>query len=391
MSRLGRAVPPLTALAAVLILCAPFAGSAADREIEIPTILSLTGQAAFIGTTYQKTLVGLETVINRNGGIKGQPIHFAFSDDQSNPQTSVQLMNVLLARKVNAVLGPNLTGTCRAVAPLLTNGPADYCLSPGIHPSKGSYVFSVGVDTRDQIQVVLRYLRLRGWRNVAMIVTTDATGQDAEEAFSEALKQPENQGTRFVAVEHFNVSDQSVAAQLVRIAAAKPEVIIAWATGTPMTTIMRGMLDGGNRLPVLINNANAVSTQMKSYEPILPADLYTYGPPYMVATPNPRASSFEKNYFDALKVGGLENDYLTGLVWDPAIILADAIEKLGATAGSTQIRDYIEGLRKWKGLAGSYDFTDGSQRGLTQQEILIMRWDHTKHGWGSASKLGGTL
>lgn len=365
-------------------------GFADDRPVEVNAILSLTGQAAFIGTTYQKTLQALEASVNKRGGIRGAPLHFVIADDQSNPATAVQLVNGLLAKKVNAFLGPNLTATCRAVEPLTVDGPTVYCLSPSVHPPKGAYMFSVGVDTHDQAADIIRFFRTRGWHDLAMIISTDASGQDAEAQFNEALKQPENRDMKFVAVEHFNVTDPSVSAQLIKIQAAKPQAIIAWSTGTPMGTTMRGMQETGIDTPVLMSNANALVPAMKAFANILPQQLYSFGPPYMLPSAA-NANDVERNYFSALKSAGVESDYIVGLAWDPAEIVVDALRQLGPNVAASQIRDYILHQRAYRGVAGSFDFTDGSQRGLGQQDMMIMRWDAAKGSWTSASKLGGAV
>ncbi len=387
MFRPTRAVLAFTAF----LFATASVGFAQDRPpIEVNAILSLTGQAAFIGTTYQKTLLALESSVNKRGGIKGQPLHFVIADDQSNPANAVQLVNGLLAKKVSVILGPNLTATCRAVEPLTVDGPTVYCLSPSVHPPKGAYMFSVGVDTHDQAADIIRFFRTRGWHDIGMIISTDASGQDAEAMFNEALRQPENREMRFVALEHFNVTDPSVSAQLIKMQAAKPQAIIAWSTGTPMGTTMRGMQETGLDLPVLMSNANALVPAMKAFANILPAQLYSFGPQYMLPSAA-NANDVTRNYFGALKDAGVESDYIAGLSWDPAAIVVDALRQVGATATAAQIRDYILRQHDYRGVAGSFDFTDGSQRGLGQQNMMIMRWDASKGVWVAASKLGGAV
>jgi branched-chain amino acid transport system substrate-binding protein len=377
-------------VAGALLICTASFGFADDRPIDVNAILSLTGQAAFIGTTYQKTLQALESSVNKRGGIRGQPLHFVIADDQSNPANAVQLANGLLAKNVNVFLGPNLTATCRAVEPLTVNGPTVYCLSPSVHPPKGAFMFSVGVDTHDQAADVIRFFRTRGWHDLGMIISTDASGQDAEAMFNEALKQPENHEMRFVAIEHFNVTDTSVSAQLIKIQAARPQAIIAWSTGTPMGTTMRGLQETGIDLPVLMSNANALTPAMKAFAGILPPQLYSFGPQYMLPTAA-NANNVERNYFGALKSAGVDSDYIAGLSWDPASIVVDALRQVGPNASASQIRDYILRLHDYHGIAGSFDFTDGSQRGLGQQNMLIMRWDAAKAVWVAVSKLGGAV
>lgn len=377
-------------VAGLLLVSMASVGFADDRPIEVNAILSLTGQAAFIGTTYQKTLLALESSVNKKGGINGAPLHFVIADDQSNPANAVQLVNGLLAKHVGVFLGPNLTATCRAVEPLTTDGPTVYCLSPSVHPPKGAFMFSVGVDTHDQAADIIRFFRTRGWHDLGMIISTDASGQDAEAQFNEALRQPENRDMRFVAVEHFNVTDPSVSAQLIKMQAAKPQAIIAWSTGTPMGTTLRGIQETGIDLPVLMSNANALTPAMKAFAAILPPQLYSFGPRYMLPSAA-TGSDVERNYFNALKSAGVESDYIVGLAWDPAAIVVDALRQVGPTAPASQIRDYILHQHGYHGVAGSFDFTDGSQRGLGQQDMLIMRWDAAKGVWVAASKLGGAV
>jgi hypothetical protein len=36
-----------------------------------------------------------------------------------------------------------------------------------------------------------------------------------------------------------------------------------------------------------------------------------------------------------------------------------------------------------------YDFRDGSHRGLSQKDVVVMRWDAAKTNWVAVSKLGG--
>jgi len=55
------------------------------RTYEINAILSLTGTFAFLGNAEATSLRTLEPLINKQGGINGQPVHFNIADDQSQP------------------------------------------------------------------------------------------------------------------------------------------------------------------------------------------------------------------------------------------------------------------------------------------------------------------
>jgi hypothetical protein len=139
-----------------------------------------------------------------------------------------------------------------------------------------------------------------------------------------------------------------------------------------------------------MSNANALTPAMKAFAGILPPQLYSFGPQYMLPTAA-NANNVERNYFGALKSAGVDSDYIAGLSWDPASIVVDALRQVGPNASASQIRDYILRLHDYHGIAGSFDFTDGSQRGLGQQNMLIMRWDAAKAVWVAVSKLGGAV
>jgi branched-chain amino acid transport system substrate-binding protein len=364
--------------------------SAEQAPYEIQAILSLTGPGTFLGTSYQNSLKALEAIVNRDGGLRGRPIHFVVLDDQSSPQIALQAANAIVAKDVPVLLGPVLTATCRAIEPLVRNGPVQYCLSPSIYPAKNSYVFSAGVSNRDFIGVVVRYFRERGLRRFGLLVTTDSSGQAADEDFAATLALAENRDMTIVDEEHFSPADQTVSAQLAKIKASSPQAVVVWASGTPFGTALRGIQDAGFDVPVATSSANMSLAQMKQYAAFLPRELYFTGAGYLG---NVAASAGERRaqsvYSAAMKANNIGSDLLSGFAWDPGAIVVDALRHLGANATSAQIRDYIEGLHGYAGISGTYDFRDGSQRGLKQNAITVYRWDQAGLKWIGVSKFSG--
>ena len=86
-----------------LCLFPALATSAAD-PYNIDVVLPITGTFAFVGTTHQRELTVLEGMVNKQGGIKGRPVHFVFHDDTSNPEISLQIHNGILAKHPAVVL-----------------------------------------------------------------------------------------------------------------------------------------------------------------------------------------------------------------------------------------------------------------------------------------------
>jgi branched-chain amino acid transport system substrate-binding protein len=379
----------LAAFSAATLSFGSVAG-AADAPLSIPVILPLTGGGAFVGQTHEKTMQILEGVVNKDGGVKGRPIKFDFLDDQTSPQVAKQL-GAQEQTLSPIVLGSSLSAMCRAIAPVYeTSGPVNWCLSPAIYPAKGSYVFSTSASTKDLFVATVRFFREKGWKKFALLATTDASGQDGVDDVAEALKLPENSGMSLVASERYNPSDVSATAQLTRIKAGNPQAFIIWAPGTPFATALRAVQDTGLSVPIVASSANMVAKQLEQYSAFMPKELYFPGVTYAAGiAQNPRVKHQQDVYNAAMKAAGVTTDLQTGMTWDAGLITVDALRKLGPAATGTQIRDYIGGLKDYPGILGMYDFTKVPQRGVSVDDVVMMRWTGT--GWATSSSFGGAL
>ena len=323
------------AIVAGASLLGVFGAHAAD-PYKINVILPLTGGAAFLGKGEQQALQLFQSTLNNEGGINGEPLEFVFHDDQTNPQTSVQIANGILAEKPAVMLGSSIVAMCNAIAPLLKEGPFDYCLSPGVHPAPGSYQYSTSADTHALIEALVRYFRMSGKTKIALMTSTDASGQDAERGFDEVLKLPENSNIQVVERQRFNPKDVSVSAQIERIKTANPQAFIAWSTGAPIATVFKAVLQAGLDVPIGTTNGNQTYAQMEQYKSFLPKQLYI---PTSVFLPHEgmfkldaKVEEQQKKFHAAFKAANLKPDNMSALAWDPANIVVEALRKLGTKA-----------------------------------------------------------
>jgi branched-chain amino acid transport system substrate-binding protein len=360
---------------------------------DINVILPLTGGASFLGKEEQKALQLAGPLINNAGGIQGQPVHFIVYDDQSNPQTGVQLANKAIAGKPAVVLGSSLVGICNAMAPLMQDGPAMYCFSPGIHPPAGSYVFTSSVSTLDLTDAIIRYFRLKGWTKLAFMTSADATGQDAEHGLDEAVARPENKDITVVDRAHFNITDVSVAAQIEHIKAAGPQALIAWTTGTPIATVFKCAIQAGLDIPIATTSGNMTYAQMTQYSAFLPKQLYLPTSQWVrhegVITLDPAVEAAQQRFFDTYNAANAKPDLGATLAWDPIMIVMDALQHLGPNATAQQVRDYIGALKGFAGINGIYDFPKIPQRGIDVQAAVVTLWSPTAQTWQLVSKPTG--
>jgi len=382
-------------LALLLMGGAHFSAYAAPtgQPYDINVVLPLTGSGAFLGQGEQQSLQLVEKTVNESGGLNGHPLHFVFKDDQSSPQTGVQLASGIIAEKPAVMLGSSLVAICRAIAPLVKNGPVDYCFSPGLHPDPGDYAFTASVSTTDLAQATIRFFRLKGLTRLAFMFSTDATGQEFEEGVRQILALPENKDMKAVAAEHFNISDTFVSAQLQNIKAAEPQALVAWSTGSPIATIFRGVIQVGLDIPIATTDGNMTYAQMKQYASFLPKQLYIPAGEFISrdgAFLTPEVRKTHEPFYQAFSSIGVKPDEPSELAWEPAMILVAALRKLGTDATAQQIHDFITHLNGYAGVDGIYDFPKVPQRGLSIDNAVVTMWSADADTWQVVSRAGGT-
>jgi branched-chain amino acid transport system substrate-binding protein len=378
----------IAALAATL----PSVPAAAADPVVVPVLIPMTGSVALLGQSIAQALGILADGVNKNGGIQGRTLKFDVQDDQSSPPLAVQLVNHIIAGKAPVMMGSSLNATCSAIAPLLRDGPVDMCFSPGIHPDPGSFVFSPAPSTLDLAIVTAHYAKRRNWKRMAFIFSTDGSGIDGEKVITQTFAQPENAGISIVDVEHFGITDLSVAAQIAKIKAAQPDALYVWASGTPSSTVMRAIADAGLVLPILTSYSNATNAQMNAFKGFMPHELLMPGLPTMVpADQLTRGLRAQVDAYDqAFKAAGVKPDVLQTTAWDAGSLVVSALRKLGPDATAAQVRDYLAGLRGFTGVTGTFDFQAIPQRGLNwKSSVLMTRWDPLRDTFVAAGPLGG--
>jgi branched-chain amino acid transport system substrate-binding protein len=365
----------------------------AAQAYDLNVILSLTGGASFLGKAEQQALQLIEKWVNENGGLQGRPLHLVFHDDQSSPQTAVQLASQVVAAHPAVEIGANLVAMCNAMAPLMQSGPVMYCLSPGIHPPAGSYVFTSSVSTYDLSKALIRYFRMKGWTKLAIMTSIDASGQDAEKGINTNLALPENKDVKVMAREHFNTTDVSVSAQIENIKAAQPQALIAWSTGAPVGTIFKGIVQAGLDVPVGTTDGNMTYAQMTQYAAFLPKQLYIPAAQWSThgsgAKLDPAVEAAQVRFDGVYKAAGIAPDVAAALAWDPAMVIIDALRKLGPDATAQEVRAQLAGLKGYAGVNGIYDYERVPQRGLDENNAVVTLWDPAKKFWQPVSQPAG--
>jgi branched-chain amino acid transport system substrate-binding protein len=383
----------VTAVASAALIAAHLA--VAQTPYNLNVMEPLTGSGAFLGQGQKAALESLAKSVNHDGGIHGRPVNFIFHDDQTNPQTAVQLLNQVLTTNPPVVLGSSLVAMCNAMAPILRNGPLLYCLSPGHSPVPGTYDIASGAPVDDTVQSLFRFFRLKGWTRLALITSSDASGQEADRAIGAVLALPENKSLNLIEHVHFNPTDISVTAQVERVKDAQPQAFVAWTTGTPIATVFRAIEQTGLDVPVGTTAGNFVYSQMKQFAAFVPKELYLAGSAFTphdgVYKLDPRVEAVQHKFYAIMDAAGIVPDNMASTSWDAGAIVIDALKKLGPDATAEQLKNYILSLTDYPGINGLYDFKANPTHGLGAAGTVVLRWDGPRQRFVWASAPGGAL
>ena len=360
-------------------------------------IIPLTGGGAFLGKAEQQAIVAAAGVINKDaGGIHGKKLNPVFHDDQSSPQVAVQMMNDVIAAKPAVILGSTVSQLCNAQAPLVKDaGPVMWCFSPSVRTEPGGYEFTSQIDSHDQQRAIMTYFQGKGWKHIAVITTTDASGQDADGNITALMKDPDFKDMSLVDDEHFAPGDVSVAAQVEKIHGAKPDAIVSWATTAAGGTVFRALKQAGMDLPTAASGSNMTVQQMTDYTAFLPSKVY-FGVGEWAANGDPRltvppeVTAQQKLFFATMKGIGVYPDSGIELGWEPIRVVADALNKLPAGADAKALHDFLVSWQGHIGAEGVYDFKKTPQRGLNIDNAVVVRWEPSAKEWHLVSNLRGT-
>jgi branched-chain amino acid transport system substrate-binding protein len=288
---------------------------------------------------------------------------------------TVQLTNQIVATKAPVLLGSSFQAACLAETPLVQNGTVEFCLSPGLNPKQPN-VFAVAVSTNYIVPAIYKFMRDRGYKKIAVITSTDATGQSHDALSQVTMDRPDFKNMSIVAYEHFAPSELSVSAQIARIKSQNPQGIVVVATGNAFATVLRSMHDSGLDVPVITSAVNMNEDQLKQYEPFLPKEV-VFNSTLFYARPQDRKGPVRAavdEFYNGYKLAGVVPSP-EATSWDPAKIVVAALRALGPSATSKQIHSWIEDLHDFPGALGMYNFRLGDQHGLDDKSLYIVRYD----------------
>ena len=357
---------------------APVATKPADKPAAQQEPLKVGFPMAFTGPRAQ-TFEGIAKgarlateMVNSAGGISGRQVQLIELDTQEDPDKSITAYKRLIDQeKVVAILGPSINASVKATRPLIANGPIATYPTSSAKPEPDSYGFQVMMGTTTIQKALMQYLKKNNMTKIALMATTDATGEDAVRDVSAAAKEA---GGIEVVSERYNANDVDVIPQMTKIRSDKSiKVIVIWSTGQQAAIPIKNAVQLGIDLPIYISPGNFSNNFLKLIVGSEPSKLWVGGPKGVAwydlpdnDETKPLAKAFAERYQAKYNEPA---DLIAFAGYDPAKLIFDALKAVGPD--SKKMKEWIESQKTWPGAAATHTFTKQDHEGDILETVAI--------------------
>jgi branched-chain amino acid transport system substrate-binding protein len=371
-----------TAILALMVALVPVAARADDFKIGL--VLPLTGAGADIAKNLAAGANAMVPLINAKGGIGGMPVKLTVCDTQSQEQQAVLCVRRAVSEdKVNLVLGNGSTPQTIAALPVIeAAGVPLFSMAAGtaIYRPLKKWVFKGLNSNEDQVAAEIDYLKKKGWIHVAIIRDNGPFGTDIITSYKAMVP---NTGIEIVADESYAPTDTDMTAQVTRVRALKPDVIIDMAATAPAGAIVaKKIVQLGITAPIIVGTnlqtdgfvtliADAadqvIFTGLKAVLSDLPKTDPLYG----------NVTAFNDSFH---KVNpGIGINSLSPNTGDALIITQAAAKPLGARAlDANALLAALEETKNLPGLQGTWSFSHDSHEVSLKDGTALIKYDKGK-------------
>jgi branched-chain amino acid transport system substrate-binding protein len=351
----------------------------AAEPIKVGAVLSLTGWAGSMGTPEKEAIELVVDEVNRQGGVLGRQIEVYYEDDQSNPTNSaIAATKLIRDKKVCCIIGASVTAACMPILPIIEQeGVPNISMGAGpeITMPLRKWVFRIPATDRFVGAVMLKYaVNTLGARKIAILYSSDAYGVQGTKGIQENIAKYKD--ASIVITEQFDPKDTNVVPQLMKIKAARPDVVILYTTVAPAAVVAKNYHQLGLDIRVLPAQGTVAPEFIKLAGKIVEGKPWIFRSAWSaVGDKFPSDDSRRVNIYDpfvkALKEKyGIAYSAFHGNGYDGIHILIKAL-KIAGTDDRAVLRDAMEKVEHG-GLIGHYKYSPTDHDGLDDQTTIPM-------------------
>jgi len=355
---------------------------AAQADVKVGVIVGETGPGASLGIPYKNAF----SVMPKTLG--GEPVHYIIVDDHTDTSQAVKQARKLIEQdKVDLVIGSSSVPTCIAVAEVAQElKTPQIALSPSpITPDKNPWMYSVPQPMNIAMKPIVENMKKHGIKKVAYLGFSDSWGDLVLSGFNHNIK---GSDITVVANERYARNDTSVAGQVLKLIASKPDAILLGGSGTPAALPHATLRERGYKGPIYNNpaiiNNDFLRVGGKSVE-----GAYAVTGPVMVAEQLPDSNPIKKVAMDFTQAyekayGPGTRNAFSAYSWD-AYLLADqavaaAVKKAkpGTSEFRVALRDALEASKEVVGTHAVYNMSKTDHTGVDDRSSVLVQIENGK-------------
>lgn len=351
-------------------------------DINVGVIASLTGPAAALGAETKKAVALFPATVGK------EKVNYIVLDDGTDPTNAVKNARKLISEdKVDVILGPNLISTAMAIAdvangektPMVSVAPLD------VSGDKRQFIFRSEPSADLMVNRVVADMLENGAKTVGFIGFSDSWG----ELLLKALTKAGEGKLKIVATERYGRADPSVQAQVLKVMAAKPDVVFVGASGTPAAMPQITLRERGYKGRIYQSHGVTSKEFLRVGGKFVEGALIPVGP-VLVAEQLPDSHPTKKAGVAFVKELEAKNgpdsrSTFAGASWDAWLLARHGIEaalakkhKAGTPEFRAALRDGIEQTSKLVGSNGVYTMGAADHAGYDPAAIVLIKVENNR-------------
>ncbi|MDR1163170.1 MAG: ABC transporter substrate-binding protein [Candidatus Accumulibacter sp.] len=351
-------------LSCLSALCAPTA-LAAGPTIKVGFPIPMTGEIPKVGESSKFAAELYREEINAAGGLevggKKYPLEFIFEDNESKPETAVNVTLKLIERdNVLAIIGPQSSRQAVPAAAVANDNEVPMITPWSTNPEATKdkpWVFRAAFLDPFQAPVVADFAAKQFKAKTAAVLfeISNDYSKGLADNFKGVWENRNGKGS-VVAFESHGPKDQDFSAQLTKMIAAKPDFIFLPENYSFAALIIPQARDLGYKASFMGSDAWGSAELMKLCGNACKGQFFSTH--YAAAGAQGKTKEFIDKYN---KKYGYVPDDVAALTWDAVTLIAGAVQKAGALDGNTRamrkkIRDNLATVQEFKGITGDMRF-----------------------------------
>ena len=330
-------------------------GSADGKTVKFGFVTAYTGPGAAYGVAMKEGVDLAVEEINKNPNTK-MKIDLVTYDTKLNKAEAINAMKKCIEQdKVLAVQGPMTSGEMFAAGPVAQQSKVvafgTGTTAPGI-TDLGDYIFRNAIPGKLAIPVTVKKAHDKlGFKKVAVLYSNNNDQMVGENKIYQDLFK--EMGLEVVATETFADKDTDFSAQLTKIQAANPDVLVIAGLYQEGSLIVKKAREMGMNQPVIGNNGFNSPAYIEQSGAAADGTL--------VATPwNPERQSEKAQAFRKAFVAkyGHEPDQFAAQAYDAMYVMHQAAEQAGTTTDRKKYRDALAKISNFEGATGKFEFDE---------------------------------